>query len=186
VVGQAAGLRLVTELAEAPTAATLVRLAGERQAEGIVVGARGCGPVRAMLGVSHALLHEMDRPTVVVPAAMLGALPSGLPAALWWATTGPPTAKDALAHAAYRPGRGGRLVVVYVFDPPRGSWPTPSAVQASADSLALGEGVHPVVLVPQSRWPSRRSGSDARSGQCGCAACLGARDSGGLLGGLRL
>lgn len=140
LVGQAAGLGLVTELADGPTAATLVRLAEERRAEEIVVGSRGSGPVRAMLGsVAHALLHEMDRPTVVVPAAMLDATPSGRAGRIVVGYDGSPTAKDALAHAAYRAGSGGRLVVVYVFDPAQGSWPTPIAVQASADSRALGE-----------------------------------------------
>jgi nucleotide-binding universal stress UspA family protein len=139
LAGQTAGLPLATELAEGPAAATLVALAEERQAEEIVVGSRGYGPVRAMLGsVSHALLHEMDRPVVVVPAALLGGPPSGRSGRVVVGYDGSPTAKDALAHAAYRAGPGGRLVVVYAFDPPRGSWPTPMAVQASADSRKLG------------------------------------------------
>jgi nucleotide-binding universal stress UspA family protein len=41
-----------------------------RDADEIVVGARGLGRVRALLGsVSHELLHIADRPVVVIPAA---------------------------------------------------------------------------------------------------------------------
>jgi hypothetical protein len=41
----------------------------ERAVEEIVVGSRGFGRVRGVLGsVSHAVLHEADRPVVVIPA----------------------------------------------------------------------------------------------------------------------
>jgi nucleotide-binding universal stress UspA family protein len=40
-----------------------------RDADEIVVGSRGFGRLRGVLGsVSHAVLHEADRPVVVIPA----------------------------------------------------------------------------------------------------------------------
>ena len=136
---QTPGLALRTQLAEGPAAATLVRIADELEAEEIVVGSRGYGPVRSLVGsVAHALLHETDRPLAVVPAAILGAVRQGRAGVVVVGYDGSPTAKDALAHAAYRAGRDGRLIVVYAYEPPRGTWPTPIALQASADSRALG------------------------------------------------
>jgi len=42
------------------------------QADEIVVGARGLGRLRALLGsVSHELLHIADRPVVVIPTAAI-------------------------------------------------------------------------------------------------------------------
>jgi nucleotide-binding universal stress UspA family protein len=61
--GVAAELRV----AEGPPANTLVELAREAGADEIVIGSRGLGASRALLGsVSHALLHETDRPVVVL------------------------------------------------------------------------------------------------------------------------
>ena len=52
---------------EGPPAQMLVELARETGADEIVVGSRGFGSGRALLGsVSRALLHETDRPVVVV------------------------------------------------------------------------------------------------------------------------
>ena len=46
-------------------------VAGARHADQIVVGSRGLGRVRALLGsVSHDVLHIADRPVVVIPAAV--------------------------------------------------------------------------------------------------------------------
>lgn len=60
---------LETDLLEGPPAKALVHAAQARHADEIVVGARGLGRFRAALGsVSHALLHEADRPLVVIPA----------------------------------------------------------------------------------------------------------------------
>jgi nucleotide-binding universal stress UspA family protein len=54
-------------VAEGPPAHTLVELAREVGADEIVIGSRGLGAARAVLGsVSHALLHEIDRPVVVL------------------------------------------------------------------------------------------------------------------------
>ena len=56
-----------------PPVESLVRVAQARDAAEIVVGARGLGRFRAALGsVSHELLHEADRPVVIVPHAAGG------------------------------------------------------------------------------------------------------------------
>lgn len=50
------------------TAERLADLAREAGADEIVVGSRGFGPLRGVLGsVSHAVLHETDRVVVVIP-----------------------------------------------------------------------------------------------------------------------
>ena len=59
-----------TDIVLGPPAEALTRAAQAREAAEIVVGARGLGPFRAALGsVSHDLLHEADRPVVIVPSA---------------------------------------------------------------------------------------------------------------------
>ena len=62
-------LRLTTSLLEGPPARAIVAAADARDADEIVVGSRGFGRLRGVLGsVSHAVLHEADRPVVVIPA----------------------------------------------------------------------------------------------------------------------
>jgi nucleotide-binding universal stress UspA family protein len=57
-----------TELLEGPAADAIVGVADARHADAIVVGSRGLGRVRAVLGsVSHDVLHLADCPVVVVP-----------------------------------------------------------------------------------------------------------------------
>jgi len=59
---------LETDLVQGPPAEALARSAQARDAAEIVVGARGLGRFRGALGsVSHGLLHEADRPVVIVP-----------------------------------------------------------------------------------------------------------------------
>jgi len=61
-----------TELIGGPPAQAIADVARVRGADEIVVGARGLGRVRALLGsVSHELLHIADRPVVVIPTAAL-------------------------------------------------------------------------------------------------------------------
>jgi nucleotide-binding universal stress UspA family protein len=63
------GIELVTTLLEGPSARAIVAAADARDADEIVIGSRGFGPIRGALGsVSHAVLHEADRPVVVIPA----------------------------------------------------------------------------------------------------------------------
>jgi nucleotide-binding universal stress UspA family protein len=61
---------MAVEAAQGRVADTILRVARERDAVGIVVGSRGHGKVAsALLGsVSAHLIHEADRPLVVVPA----------------------------------------------------------------------------------------------------------------------
>lgn len=63
------GVELSTSLLEGPPARAIVAAADARDADEIVIGSRGFGRVRGILGsVSHAILHEADRPVVVIPA----------------------------------------------------------------------------------------------------------------------
>jgi len=59
-----------TELIGGPPAEAIADVARTRDADEIVIGSRGLGRVRGLLGsVSHELLQIADRPVVVVPAA---------------------------------------------------------------------------------------------------------------------
>jgi nucleotide-binding universal stress UspA family protein len=63
-----------TELIGGPPAEVIADVARVRAADEIVVGARGLGRIRALLGsVSHELLHIADRPVLVIPAAAVEA-----------------------------------------------------------------------------------------------------------------
>jgi nucleotide-binding universal stress UspA family protein len=57
-----------TDLLAGPPAEAIAQVAAARDADEIVVGSRGFGPVRAALGsISHELLRLADRPVVVIP-----------------------------------------------------------------------------------------------------------------------
>lgn len=59
-----------TELIGGAPAEAIANVARVRNADEIIVGARGLGRLRALLGsVSHELLHTADRPVVVIPSA---------------------------------------------------------------------------------------------------------------------
>jgi nucleotide-binding universal stress UspA family protein len=59
-----------TDIVMGPPVEALTRTAQARDAAEIIVGARGLGTFRAALGsVSHDLLHEADRPVVIVPSS---------------------------------------------------------------------------------------------------------------------
>jgi len=67
-----ANVQLSTSLIEGPPARAIVAAADAREADEIVIGSRGFGRLRGVLGsVSHAVLHEADRPVVVIPADAL-------------------------------------------------------------------------------------------------------------------
>lgn len=73
-----AGPEYVLELIGGPPAQAIADVASARHADEIVVGARGHGRVRALLGsTSHELLHIADRPVLVIPAAAVELLQSG-------------------------------------------------------------------------------------------------------------
>jgi nucleotide-binding universal stress UspA family protein len=66
---------LETSLLEGPPARAIVAAADARDADEIIVGSRGFGPLRGVLGsVSHAILHETDRVVVVIPADAVAGL----------------------------------------------------------------------------------------------------------------
>lgn len=66
---------LETSLLEGPPARAIVAAADARDADEIIVGSRGFGPVRGVLGsVSHAVLHETDRVVVVIPVDAVAGL----------------------------------------------------------------------------------------------------------------
>jgi nucleotide-binding universal stress UspA family protein len=67
-----AGPEYHVELLGGPPAEAIADVVRARHADEIVVGARGLGRVRALLGsVSHELLHIADRPVVVIPTAAI-------------------------------------------------------------------------------------------------------------------
>ena len=75
------GPERVVELIGGPPAKAIADVASARDADMIVVGARGHGRVRALIGsVSHELLHIADRPVLVIPAAAIDHL-DGVPPA---------------------------------------------------------------------------------------------------------
>jgi nucleotide-binding universal stress UspA family protein len=68
-----AGPEYEKELIGGPPAESIADVARVRNADAIVVGSRGLGRIRALLGsVSHELLHIADRPVVVIPVAAIG------------------------------------------------------------------------------------------------------------------
>jgi nucleotide-binding universal stress UspA family protein len=112
-------VRVERKIIEGATAPALAQLAREIDADEIAVGSRGFGAFRtATLGsTSHALLHEADRPLLVVPRravereARRGAAAGrhSHPRAIWSGTTGPnsraarsSTPADGLARRAPR------------------------------------------------------------------------------------
>ena len=63
-----AGADWVTHLEPGPPAQAICKVAREVDADTIVVGSHGYGPVGALLGsVSHDLLRIADRPVTVIP-----------------------------------------------------------------------------------------------------------------------
>lgn len=115
-----------TELVDGPAAHCLPAVAADVGADEIVVGSHGRGRVRALLGsVSHRLLHESDRPVVVVPERALeapadAAAPSphtdlGVAVVGYDGST---ASRTALAYASARLGPRGRIVAVHAYSAP--------------------------------------------------------------------
>ena len=68
--GESPGVEFETDLVGGAPAETIAAVASARDADEIVIGARGLGRVRTLLGsVSLELLHRADRPVTVIPAA---------------------------------------------------------------------------------------------------------------------
>jgi nucleotide-binding universal stress UspA family protein len=67
------GVQYETELIGGPPAQAIESVARARKADEIIIGARGLGRLRALLGsASHELLHIADRPVTVIPSAAVG------------------------------------------------------------------------------------------------------------------
>jgi nucleotide-binding universal stress UspA family protein len=111
------GVTAELQVAEGPPGRTLVELAREAGADEIVVGSRGFGGGRAMLGsVAHALLHETDRPVVILTRrAAERQAASALPAQVV-GYDGSPAARAALDYGFVR--AHGHVTVVYAYDAP--------------------------------------------------------------------
>jgi len=139
------GVPAELQVAEGPPARTLVELAHETGADEIVVGSRGFGPGRAMLGsVSHALLHETDRPVVILTRraaerqtrrAAAGAAAPDAPAEVV-GYDGSPAARAALDYALGR--AHGHVTVVYAYDAPSSFLGAPYFGEALTDSQLRG------------------------------------------------
>ena len=75
--------RLVTidherDLAVGPAAAAIVRAAETHYAAEIVIGSRGVGRMRALLGsVAHDVIHRAHCPVIVIPERMVDRDPAG-------------------------------------------------------------------------------------------------------------
>ncbi len=111
------GPEYITELIGGPPAKAIADVASARDADVIIVGARGLGRVRALLGsVSHELLHIADRPVLVIPAAAVEHLQS-VPSL--------PDASDS-ADGPARSATAGRSLSPAVHTVPDGSASTPS------------------------------------------------------------
>lgn len=81
-----ATVRWESELLAGPAAAALARVAATRHADEIIVGSRGFGRVRALLGsVAHEVIHLTDCPVTVIPEKV-AARHSDVPAAPVMAT----------------------------------------------------------------------------------------------------
>lgn len=138
------GVTAELQVAEGPPGRTLVELAGEARVDEIIVGSRGFGGGRAMLGsVAHALLHETDRPVVIltrraaerqVRRAATGA--ASAPPAQVVGYDGSPAARAALDYALGR--AHGHVTVVYAYDAPSSFLGAPYFGEALTDSQLRG------------------------------------------------
>jgi nucleotide-binding universal stress UspA family protein len=153
-----AGVESEPRIEEGPPARTLVSVAREADADEIVVGSRGFGAGRAALGsVSHALLHEADRPVVILTRAAAqreerraaSDRTSDGHGVVIVGYDGSDTARAALGYATAH--AGGRIVVVTAYDAPASYLGRPyygKALRASQlrgqellDELARGDGL---------------------------------------------
>jgi nucleotide-binding universal stress UspA family protein len=142
-----AGVPAEPHVAEGPPAQTLVELARRAAADEIVIGSRGFGAGRAMLGsVSHALLHETDRPIVILTRraaerearrAAAGVVSDAASEVVGY--DGSDAARAALDYAIAR--AAGRLTVVYAYDAPSSFLGAPYFGEALTDSQLRGREV---------------------------------------------
>jgi nucleotide-binding universal stress UspA family protein len=136
------GVPAELQVAEGPPARTLVEIARETGADEIVVGSRGFGGGRAIFGsVAHALLHETDRPLVVLTRravesqATRAAASTDAPAKVV-GYDGSPAARAALDYTLG--GAHGPITVVYAYDAPSSFLGAPYFDEALSDSQLRG------------------------------------------------
>jgi nucleotide-binding universal stress UspA family protein len=130
---------------EGAPARTLVQLARDEDAQEIVVGSRGFGPARAVLGsVSHALLHESDWPLVIVThraaereARRAASRSAGGERGTVVGYDGSETAQAALGYAIAR--ARGPITVVTAYDAPSSFLGKPYYGRALRDSQLRGQ-----------------------------------------------
>lgn len=102
-------------------AKALVEVARAEAADEIVVGSHGAGRLRALLGsTSHALVHEADRPVVVLTerAAERAAGPGEPANLIVLGYDGSEDAKAALAYARHHLAPGGEILAVHAYHAP--------------------------------------------------------------------
>jgi nucleotide-binding universal stress UspA family protein len=115
------GVPVTTRSAVGSAARALVEVARNEDADEIVVGSHGAGRLRALLGsTSHALVHEADRPVVVLTErAAHRAAGAGEPARLIvLGYDGSEDAKAALAYARRHLAPGGAILAVHAYHAP--------------------------------------------------------------------
>jgi nucleotide-binding universal stress UspA family protein len=77
-----AGIAWETELIGGPAAKAIADVAAARHADEIIVGTRGFGRMRALLGsVAHELIHLADCPVTVIPERMVDSRHADVPQA---------------------------------------------------------------------------------------------------------
>lgn len=138
IVASLADTGVGTHLAHGRPATELCRVADEVDADAIVIGTRGVGAVRALLGsVAHDLLHHARRPVTVVPARMLEEPDAPAPGAgrtIVAGYDGSPAARAAVEQAIERVRGGGHLVVVHTHRIPSEYAGSPYYEQTLAES----------------------------------------------------
>jgi nucleotide-binding universal stress UspA family protein len=130
------GVPAELRLLDGPPARALVKLAGELDAREIAIGSRGFGAIgRAVLGsTSHALLHEADRPVLVLTRRAADALEQhGAAGPIVVGFDGSDNARAALAYATRRAAAAkGSVIAVTAFHPPA-DWLGEPYYQAALD-----------------------------------------------------
>jgi nucleotide-binding universal stress UspA family protein len=149
IANSAPGVEVERMIVEGPAAAALAQLAREIDADEIAIGSRGFGAFRtATLGsTSHALLHEVDRPLLIVTrraveregrrSAAAGRTAQPRPVVVGY--DGSDFARVALENARERArGTGAPLVAVYAYDAPPDWLGRPYYQRALDDRQARG------------------------------------------------
>ena len=140
-----AGVPSEPRIVEGPPARTLVNLAREEDAREIVAGSRGFGAGRAVLGsVSHALLHESDRPLVILTrkaaereTRRAASRPAGGERGTVVGYDGSEAARVALEYAIAR--ARGPITIVTAYDAPSSFLGRPYYGRALRDSQLRGQ-----------------------------------------------